>query len=52
VRPQDRVLRNQRPVEIDRERSDVSRKARREFEQRYGVPPVDFTTNDATSAIC
>jgi hypothetical protein len=45
------VLRDQRPVEIDRERGDVRRKAVRKL-QRYGVPPVAVTTYAATSAIC
>jgi len=40
--PQDGVLADQRPVEVDRERGERAREAGREV---YGtVPPVDFTT--------
>ena len=54
VRAQHRVLGDKRAVEIDRERGDVLREAGRKLEQcgYGGVPPVDFTTNAATSAIC
>src|SRR5204862_3817208 len=51
VRSQHGVLRNQRPVEVDREGGDVPGKAFGKL-KRYGVPPVDVTTNVATSAIC
>jgi hypothetical protein len=51
VRTQDRVGRDQRAVEVDREGGDVGREPCRQF-QRYGtVPPVDVTTNAATLAI-
>ncbi|MDE3024438.1 MAG: hypothetical protein KGI93_02595 [Acidobacteriota bacterium] len=42
ARPEDGVLADQRPVEIDREGGERMREAGREV---YGtVPPVDFTT--------
>jgi hypothetical protein len=43
ARPQDTVLGDQRPVEIGREGGDPLRESGRKFD-RYGVPPVDFTT--------
>jgi hypothetical protein len=52
VRPraEDRVLCDERAVEVDRERGEGGREAGGEL---YGsVPPVDFTTYAATSAIC
>jgi hypothetical protein len=42
ARPQDRVLGEQRPVEVDREGGDAPREAGREL--YGGVPPVAFTT--------
>lgn len=46
---QDGVLADERAVEVDREGGDLMRKAGGEV---YGiVPPVDFTTYAATSAI-
>lgn len=49
ARVQDRVLADERAVEVDRERGDRAREAAGEV---YGiVPPVDFTTYAATSAI-
>ena len=50
ARPQHEVGADQGAVEVDRERGDVAREARRQLD--YGVPPVDFTTYAATSAIC
>jgi hypothetical protein len=48
--PEDGVLGDERPVEVDRECGQRAGKVVREV---YGaVPPVDFTTNAATSAIC
>jgi hypothetical protein len=41
--PQDAVFGDQRPVEVEREGGDPPRESWREGE-RYGVPPVDFTT--------
>jgi hypothetical protein len=52
ARSKHRVLGDQRAVEIEGEGRDVAREARRKLEQRYGVPPVAFTTYEATSAIC
>ena len=52
ARAQNAVLGDQRPVEIEREGGDASREARRELERYGAVPPVDFTTYAATSAIC
>jgi hypothetical protein len=48
---QDGVLGDERAVEVDGERRDVLREARRELDP-YGVPPVALTTYEATSAIC
>ncbi|MFL5916046.1 MAG: hypothetical protein ACJ752_10485 [Gaiellaceae bacterium] len=44
ARPQNAVLGDQRPVEIEREGGDAPREPRREVERYGGVPPVDFTT--------
>jgi hypothetical protein len=54
VRSQDRVLGDERAVEIDRKRRYILREGGRKAEQRGygGVPPVALTTNAATSAIC
>jgi len=46
---QQEVWRDECPVEVARERGDVGGKPLGEL---YGVPPVDFTTNAETSAIC
>ena len=47
---EDGVLGDERAVEVDRERGQRTGKGVREV---YGtVPPVDFTTYAATSAIC
>jgi len=43
ARPQHTVLGDQRPVEIGREGGDPLRESSRKLD-RYGVPPVDFTT--------
>ena len=51
-RAEQRVLGDERPVEIGRERPDVEREGGRELDRRYGVPPVAVTTYAATSAIC
>ena len=51
-RAEPRVLGDERPVEIRRERADVDGEGGRELDRRYGVPPVAVTTYDATSAIC
>ena len=49
ARAQDRVLGDQCAVEVGRECGDPRRESLRKF---YGtVPPVDFTTYAATSAI-
>jgi hypothetical protein len=42
-RPEDRVLGDERPVEVDGERGDVGREGLRELDYG-GVPPVAFTT--------
>jgi hypothetical protein len=44
ARAEQRVLRDQRPVEVARERGDAARERRRQLDARYGVPPLDFTT--------
>jgi hypothetical protein len=50
ARPQHAVLRDQRPVEVEREGGDAPREIRGKL---YGaLPPVDVTTKAATSAIC
>ena len=47
------ILCEQRPVEVDRERGDALRERVGKVDQGYGgVPPVAFTTYEATSAIC
>ena len=51
-RPQQRVRRDERPVEVRREGLDLAREVVRELDRSYGVPPVAVTTYDATSAIC
>jgi hypothetical protein len=51
-RPQDAVLGDERPVEVERERGDPPREALRELERYGALPPVDVTTKAATSAIC
>jgi hypothetical protein len=38
------VLGDQRPVEIEGERGDGPRKARRKLERYGALPPIDFTT--------
>jgi hypothetical protein len=43
TRPQYAVLGDQCPVEIGREGGDSLRESGRKLD-RYGVPPVDFTT--------
>jgi hypothetical protein len=42
-RPEDGVLGDQRPVEVDRERGDACREGLRELDYG-GVPPVALTT--------
>ena len=48
ARAQERVLRDQRPVEVAGEGGDPRREAGGEL---YGVPPVACTTKEATFAI-
>lgn len=42
--PEQRVLGDQRPVEVERESGDVPREALRERERYGALPPVDSTT--------
>src|SRR5262249_59696983 len=46
------LLPDQGAIEVRREYRDVARKACRELDQPFGLPPVALTTYAATSAIC
>jgi hypothetical protein len=43
-RPQDAVLGDQRPVEVEREGGYARRESLRELDRYGAVPPVDVTT--------